>query len=662
MRNYTIFIFIFLLGGCFSSGGSDSAVNAEANILSGKIVGLKVEGLKYQTESQSGKTNSESGFYYKRGETVSFSIGSIEIGSVIADSEITLFDISGASSPEDVAFSLEKKMEDLVPSPIVNWREKQKSKYPFEGLSNLLVFLIAIDKDGVFTNGITIPEQLFDIVTDIQIDIRGTYIFSFAENLHNSKLLEKGVSAGVWSQKPLLMEPMEALDAFYTSIDEVPQTYIVSRLLLDIGNDGTINSSIRNTFDKSGKQIGRYEDTDNDGISEYQHEWAFDAQGHEILNQEDNDGDGFFESYTSRKINYHSNGYVSSVKATYEYEIDESSAREVRRIDTSEFDESGRQILVSYWYKSSDGHITSYTTSYSRDSNGNILAEKEDTGSDGSIDKLKSYKYNSKGLLIRSEYDSNYDGIADTISIYDYDESGRQIFYSYDGETYGTKEPVDGMPDYIATNTYDSYGNLTSSKEDYGADGVYEKDHTWERTYDSEGRVLSIKFFDKKEPENSSLITYEFDLQGRQVATSVDNHLDGVVDRTSKTVFHDEFGGYTSNEYDSSGLIIWTQSSFFDEQGNHLEWFYDNDGDGIANQGWKRTYNSNNLVIKKSTITNGKESYYESYQYDDQGKKASSYHSHLEDTVNSSGTVTFEYHNLKSWKKFYLQLLSRWEA
>ena len=651
----------FSLGACSSGSNNDSI--PETDSLSGKISGITIEGLSYKTESQSGKTNSESGFSYKAGETVSFFVGDIAVGEAVAAPELSLFNISGASDPETVAFSLEKKMSSLTGLHYLHGDAGKSSKYPFEGLSNLIVFLAAVDKDGIFTNGVSVPAQLTDVATGKSLNIKGTSLRYFAEHLNDSKLLDEGTSAGIWAEKPVLSDPMDALDAFYTLTEETPQTYILSKTLWDSNNDEIIDGTTKNTFDGSGNQIGVYRYSGDDEALTYQQEWAFNSQGQQILNREDRNGDGFFENWSTNEIEYHPTGEIYSNKYTVEADVDGNGVREVQQLSTNEYDTEGRLTLQKYWYQYQEGSdISNYTYIYTRDLDGRAAKSEKDEGSDGSIDEVYSSVYDANGRQIRSERDFNADGIADEIIIYEYDESGNQIFYSSDNHADGVEDQADGIVDYVSTRTYDSYGNQSSLKEDYGNDGVYEYESTWERTYDSEGRELSRKHVSTRNPEYNSFITMEYDSEGRQIAFSVDDDLDGITDRSGTTVFHDSYGGQTSTNYDASGTVTWVQSNFYDESGNYIEWYYDTDGDGVANQGRKNTYNSDNLKITESLIGNGVESLYETYKYDEQGKLISKYYSGIGEHGGVPSTAYYEYHNIKSWKAFFQRLQSRWFA
>ena len=115
-----------LLLACGSSGSGDAATAPEAPA-TGIFLDSAVEGIQYRTATQSGKTNAKGEFAYYPGESVTFSIGSVELPAVLALATITPLSIAKTT---DVNHQL---------------------------VSNIVVFLQSLDADGNPANGITIP-------------------------------------------------------------------------------------------------------------------------------------------------------------------------------------------------------------------------------------------------------------------------------------------------------------------------------------------------------------------------------------------------------------------------------------------------------------------------------------------------------------------------
>ncbi len=119
----------FFLSSCGGGGGgSDSGKPATTVTPStGIFDDAPVSGLRYQTPTRSGTTNAAGEYNYLPGETVTFSIGGITLGSTLAGPVVTpLSLVNGATDATD---------------PVV---------------TNIVRLLLTLDDDGDPLNGITI--------------------------------------------------------------------------------------------------------------------------------------------------------------------------------------------------------------------------------------------------------------------------------------------------------------------------------------------------------------------------------------------------------------------------------------------------------------------------------------------------------------------------
>jgi hypothetical protein len=96
------------------------------SLLTGTLVNSPLEGVSFETATQSGITNAAGEFQYLAGETVTFSIGGIVLGTVPGAPIITPVELTGGVDPVD------------------------------QTATNQLVFLQSIDADADYSNGITI--------------------------------------------------------------------------------------------------------------------------------------------------------------------------------------------------------------------------------------------------------------------------------------------------------------------------------------------------------------------------------------------------------------------------------------------------------------------------------------------------------------------------
>ncbi len=110
-----------------------------AKILTGIFNDGPVQGLEYQTQTLSGITNKKGEFQYRSGETVTFTIGNLVIGSAPGGNRIT---------PADMVVE--------VAGDVKNIRNQK--------VTNIARFIQSLDSDGNIENGVTITKEIRDIV------------------------------------------------------------------------------------------------------------------------------------------------------------------------------------------------------------------------------------------------------------------------------------------------------------------------------------------------------------------------------------------------------------------------------------------------------------------------------------------------------------------
>jgi hypothetical protein len=139
-----IILILCILIGCSSS---DSGPRY------GTFVDSAAEGITFKTETRSGETDSHGRFTYEPGETVTFSIGGIILGTTTGKSVITPVDlVPGAQDESDPA------------------------------VTNITRFLITLDEDDNPVNGITISTQLRAALADISVDFKQQDSSLFAQD------------------------------------------------------------------------------------------------------------------------------------------------------------------------------------------------------------------------------------------------------------------------------------------------------------------------------------------------------------------------------------------------------------------------------------------------------------------------------------------------
>lgn len=142
----TLMVTYALLQACGGGGGGSSSAPEAPAVNTGVFVDSPVMGLHYESDTQSGLTNAAGEFSYRDGETVTFSVGGIELGSATGGEEITPLDLLGA---EDMEEAIAQGVDDQ--------------------LINILVFLQSLDRDHNSENGIDLGD-LNTTLADASLD------------------------------------------------------------------------------------------------------------------------------------------------------------------------------------------------------------------------------------------------------------------------------------------------------------------------------------------------------------------------------------------------------------------------------------------------------------------------------------------------------------
>ena len=164
------------LTACGGGGGGDSSGTSPTPgpVLTGVLTDAVVSGVTYSTATRSGVTNGGGEYEYIAGEMVTFSIGGIQLGTVLAGPIITPLTLAGTSDPAD------------------------------QHVINIVRLLMTLDFDGNPDNGIQITAATraaaagvsidFDIpVADFTADA-GVVAFVSAADTTNTALVDSGTA------------------------------------------------------------------------------------------------------------------------------------------------------------------------------------------------------------------------------------------------------------------------------------------------------------------------------------------------------------------------------------------------------------------------------------------------------------------------------------
>ena len=171
-RQICLVFFLLTLVGCGGGGSSSTPAPVQPIVLTGVFVDSPVAGLSYSTPSRSGVTNAAGEFQYEAGETVSFRLGNIELGSAPAAEMVTPIDLIGANS-FDEARQLDRD----------------------DRLVNMLLLLQSLDRDGNPDNGLdltglTIEVENPESILDVPTETFTAQTYQQLVNLNNGRYLE----------------------------------------------------------------------------------------------------------------------------------------------------------------------------------------------------------------------------------------------------------------------------------------------------------------------------------------------------------------------------------------------------------------------------------------------------------------------------------------
>lgn len=162
IKSIVIVLLSILMAACGGGGSSPTPAAApqpapipqpELVISTGQFIDAFVEGLNYQTATQSGRTTMEGRFNYAVNEMVTFSIGDLKFPATLAEQYVTPLDIYNTDSFSHVA------------------------------MVNMIRLLQTLDLDGMPDNGIEIPEMSHVLAAGLTIDFNDSNFDQLVEEL-----------------------------------------------------------------------------------------------------------------------------------------------------------------------------------------------------------------------------------------------------------------------------------------------------------------------------------------------------------------------------------------------------------------------------------------------------------------------------------------------
>lgn len=562
---YTRWLLILSLV-AFAACSDDEKTGGGDKVLTGTFVDGPVANLHYATATRSGLTNANGEFEYEQGETVTFAVGAITLGSAAGAARITPFDLFGIAPP-------------TTPGEIRAYMQNE-GVTAFDRVANVALFLQSLDNDGDHANGIDLTDSNDRLAgASLTFDWR---IQEFASDIMTNFTRRYGGRGEI-----PLTQPLRRL---YAALGITISGNAVAEYRFDSDNDGAPNRIDHYEYDAEGRRTVHRDDSDADGNDDYRYIDTYGANGLLAVSRGESEAGG--DDYDESTYTYDALGHkVLTVRTTVGGGVILRSIRSTRT-----FGADGRlQTEISETDMGGDGSVDSREGQfYTYDANGSLIELRHDSDSDAdgvpSSSDTVTYTYDANLRAATIERGSDFDADGDFDALdrisYTYDAASRRVtdtrellsvtngeptsrvistyVYDADGRTMSTRVErdtnVDGVPNSVETasyefnaagrllrldstkddngdgttdgithevRTYDDAGNLTQSltEDDYGADGSVDYRSRITATFDAEANITSRV----RETDSNGDGVYDFGSRADSDYTPIPNVLEQVL-------------------------------------------------------------------------------------------------------------------------------------
>ena len=544
--------------GCGGGGSSGSHITYQTGTLSDS----PVAGVSYRTDSTSGTTDSRGEFRYLANESVTFSLGSLELGQADGAQVINLFDLVGIDTLPTNARELSDQM----------WQDSNQPGV-IQRVLNLAMLLQSLDRDNNPQNGIDIPSGISDLI-NASIDLSQNYWeFSSGGNGRDGTGLPGLLRAAAQAN---YLSPRDVTDAALAFEHVLAQmNHHISVLgntvyTQDEGADGTIDFRRELSYTPFGDVALDLYDTDGNGIDDLAIAISYNANLRQTAYERDNDADGVIDRVTN--TNYDSFGSVTR------REVTESGT--VTSVQAYTYDSVGRLITL-------DTNTTTTRTieHWIVDEQGMRSTYEVDRGGDGTIDWRSVLQFNAQqrgDRWTRNEIDTNLDGIYDSLRTREFDAQGHLLSDRRDDD-------LDGVIDYSVTATYDNFGNQLTYEQDRDGNGA-DLINQYERSAD--GVLLSQQSDRQGDGIFESVTEYSYDAAGNK--SMQESFADGATTPTSRSTWtytEDNLRATYSYDGNADGIIDTFYRYTYTADGQLSQFTHDRGNDGIVDriysyEGW----------------------------------------------------------------------------
>ena len=483
-----------LLSACGGGGGDSKSSKSDStpknntpasSVLSGIFVDSPVAGLRFETPTQSGLTNSDGEFNYLQGEIVNFYLGNTLIGNAEGANIITPFTLVGITPPT---------AQTTITTQLTRIEHNS-----YDRAINIATLLQTFDLDANPENGIDLgnADTLLQNMS-INLLVKAS-LFESQGDLNQAKNIASITRSRQYG---------DAIQHLYQSLDLNVDSNLVANF---VSNVNSANSeAISYEYDPQGRLSTQNTDRNNDGVVDSVKNYEYDTNNnvtHITDTASSTNEDLSYDNSNnllSRQVNSTDNDRDLLESYTYEdgllsrLDLDQQDDGDVESSTTFDYDNSGNLTNYAIDHNGDGTPDTNATYTYENDL---VTSFSEDRDHDGTPDTTMTYSYDSRGNRISHTITSSIAGRPSSLSTFEFDSNNNMTryerddgqddiidyieSYSYDGNNNRTRNRrdnnADGTWDFLAVYIYDAYGNRIRMIEDSNADGIADK--TWEGSY-----------------------------------------------------------------------------------------------------------------------------------------------------------------------------------
>ncbi|MEM7218522.1 MAG: hypothetical protein AAF515_09170 [Pseudomonadota bacterium] len=495
-------------------------------------------GIAYTTPTRSGVTDANGGFKYLDGETVSFAIGAIDLGSAPAAAELDLFDLSGVVQPPVDRVALFALISTSI----------EPDHQVLENVAARARVLFSLDADADPSNGVQIDQATREHFATLTVPLQSGSTMP-GVGAFPAQLRDWSIATGL-PARPLMATGL-ALALAYETAGLDPAIKSVARQRTDQGADGSIEYETSYTYDGDGNRTSQLS-LNADGAVSAQTVEQWGANKNRELLERDRDGDGAWDEIWDYQYNAFGDVTANSRR---------DGSGELLSEETNEYDERGRRVLRSWqsfesgsggggrWSYPEDGVTEAFdssgrlrTITY-RNTLGAIERVERMDPDDGSVSSITTHEYDARWRLTSKRVTSS-SGMLRSEERREYTPGGGLSLLWND--TNG-----DGVAESIDRRSYDAQGYMSVRERDADADGRAEQRHEW--LHSAAGLLTEYRRFDEGELAYELASTY--DASGVKLSEVYDVDGDGTID--TRTDYVADADGYLSEartDADGDGL------------------------------------------------------------------------------------------------------------